>query len=149
MIGGRFLYRPDAVRGEPKLDSGYRHDVTYTAELVGAHPVIAGLPESFEITDELYLAEIFEEEIEPLVCAKHDFTAENFYSAARAIAGRMFDNSDWPHPPGSNCVAWTKRALNADIVYLQFGDGPETYANPHVRRLLANALDFTFDKEKA
>jgi hypothetical protein len=36
-------------------------------------------------------------------------------------------------PPGSD---------GAPLVYLQFGDDPKTYANPHVRRMLANALAF-------
>lgn len=143
IAGGRFLYQPDKVRGRPCLDSGYRHDVDYQAEVVADHPVTDGLPASFAMLDELYLAEVFEDAVEPLVRAKHDFVYANFYSAAHAVAGRMFDNSGWPHPPGSNLVAWTRRQGPARIVYLQFGDGPETYVNPHVRRMLTNALDWT------
>ena len=79
----------------------------------------------------------------PLIRARHAYVAENFYSAAHAVAGRMFDNSDWPHPPGSNLVAWTKPAGGAQIVYCQFGDGPHTYANPVVRQIIANALAWT------
>ncbi|QLC25404.1 ThuA domain-containing protein [Parasphingopyxis algicola] len=141
MIGGRFLYQPGEVRGREVRDSGYRHDVRYTAEICGDHPVTHGLPDTFELTDELYLAEIFEDDVEPLIRARHDFVAENFYSAAHAVAGRMFDNTGWDHPPGSNLVAWTKSIGDARLVYLQFGDGPETYRNPHVRQLLRNALD--------
>lgn len=140
-IGGRFLYQPGAVRGRKVLDSGYRHDVRYTAEICADHPVTRGLPETFELIDELYLAEIFEDDVEPLIRARHDFTADNFYSAAHAVAGRMFDNRGWAHPRGSNLVAWTKRVGDAPLVYLQFGDGPKTYRNPHVRQLLRNALD--------
>jgi uncharacterized protein len=146
MIGGRFLYQPGNVRGKNCLDSGYRHKVDYVAEPVSDHPVLAGIPSSFAINDELYLAEVFEDEITPLIRARHDFVAENFYSAAHAVAGRMFDNSDWPHPPGSNLIAWTKAVGDASIVYLQFGDGPTTYENASVQRLLANALDWTSEK---
>lgn len=142
LIGGRFLYQPDHVRGRPQLDSGYRHDVSYVAEVIADHPITAGLPESFAVRDELYLAQIFEDAVEPLIRARYDFTRGNFYSAAAAVAGRMFDNEGWAHPPGSDCVAWVKPARNGQLVYLQFGDGPETYANPHVRRVLANALEF-------
>jgi len=142
IIGGRFLYQPGEVRGRPVLDSGYRHDVRYRAKVVASHPITEGLPSDFEITDELYLAEIFEDSIFPLIRAEHEFVAGNFYSAAAAVAGRMFDNEGWDHPAGNNCVAWTKRARNADLVYLQFGDGPETYANPNVRKLISNALGF-------
>ncbi|MBX9664617.1 ThuA domain-containing protein [Novosphingobium sp.] len=142
-LGGRFLYQPGPVRGATKLDSGYRHDVDYTAELVGEHPVLAGAPATFSVNDELYLGEVFEADVTPLIRARHDYVAENFYSAAHAVAGRMFDNSDWPHPPGSNLVAWTKPIGAAQMVYCQFGDGPHTYANPVVRQIIANALEWT------
>ncbi len=143
IVGGRFLYQPGVVRGRACLDSGYRHDVDYRAEVVAEHPVTAGVPADFAVNDELYLAEVFEADVVPLVRARHEFVAGNFYSAAHAIAGRMFDNQNWPHPPGSNLVAWAKHAGEARIVYLQCGDGPPTYANPHVRRLLDNALTWT------
>lgn len=55
----------------------------------------------------------------------------------------MFSNAGWEHPPGSNLVAWESRTCPARLVYLQFGDGPATYANPAVRLMLANALDYT------
>jgi type 1 glutamine amidotransferase len=143
MVGGRFLYQPGEVRGVGVLDSGYRHEVDYIAEVVAEHPVLAGVPASFPVNDELYLAEIFMDSVTPLIRASHDFIAANFYSAAHAVAGRMFANADWPHPPGSNLVAWTKPVGRAEIVYLQFGDGPSTYQNPAVQRLLSNALEWT------
>ena len=142
-LGGRFLYQPGTVQGRAVLDSGYRHDVDYTAQLVAEHPVLEGVPAGFQVNDELYLGEVFEDDVTPLIRANHAFVAENFYSAANAVAGRMFDNAGWPHPPGSNLVAWTKPAGAAQIVYCQFGDGPHTYANPAVRRVIANALDWT------
>lgn len=142
MLGGRFLYQPGEWKGRQVPDSGYRHDVAYIAELVSDHPVLRGIPPSFAVVDELYLAQIDEQAIQPLIRARHEFTRENFYSAAAAVAGEMFTNEDWNHPPGSNCIAWTRQMHGAPLVYLQFGDGPETYRNPHVRQILANALDF-------
>lgn len=146
IAGGRFLYQPGDVRGLACLDSGYRHDVTYAVERVSDHPVTQGIPASFEITDELYLAEIFEDDVVPLLRADHDFVAGNFYSAAHAVAGRMFDNSRWDHPPGSPLVGWARSEGQARIVTLQFGDGPKAYGNPHLVRLLANALGWTTQK---
>lgn len=142
LLGGRFLYQPGEVRGVPQLDSGYRHDVAYAAQVVANHPVTAGLPDTFEVTDELYLAPLFANDFVPLIRARHDFCRANFYSAAAAVAGRMFANTGWDHPLGNACIAWAKPALAARLVYLQFGDGPATYANPHVRRVLANALGY-------
>lgn len=141
IMGGRFLYLPAALRGRPRLDSGYRHDVTYRARAVADHPVLDGLPPHFEITDELYLAEIFEDDVVPLLRADHTFSAENFHSAARAVVDKeMYSNRDWPHPPGSDLIAWAKSAGASPVVYLQPGDGPSAYENPHFRRLLGNAI---------
>lgn len=141
-LGGRFLYQSGTVRGRIVPDSGYRHDVNYFAEVVPGHPVTSGVPAEFALSDELYLAQVFEDEIVPLVKARHAFVRDGFYSAAAAVAGRMFDNQGWDHAPGSDLVAWTRKAGAADLVYLQFGDGPAAYTNPAVRLLLANALRF-------
>ena len=62
IIGGRFLYQEEMVRGSKKPDSGYRHDVKYKVMKDGIHPITNGV-EDFQITDELYLAEIFEDDI--------------------------------------------------------------------------------------
>ncbi|MBI1402823.1 MAG: ThuA domain-containing protein [Porphyrobacter sp.] len=139
-LGGQFHYQP----GAHGPDSGYRHDVTYEARIVADHPVTRGLPASFPVTDELYLCPVDESALTPLVRAEgFAFNSGNFYSAANAVAGAMFSNEGWEHPPGSNCVAWESRTCPAPLVYLQFGDGPATYANPAVRRMLAQALDYT------
>lgn len=141
-LGGRFLYMPAPVRERLCLDSGYRHDVDYDAEVADpAHAILDGVPASFPMKDELYLYEVFEAEVQPLLRARHAFVRGGFYSAHHAVArGKMFSNDGWEHPPGSNLIGWTKRALNSPLVYLQPGDGPETYANPIYRRILRNAI---------
>ena len=143
LLGGRFLYRAEG----DILDSGYRHAVSYHAQVVAGHPVTRGLPASFDLTDELYLAEIHEDDVTPLLRADHDFTAANFYSATRAIEGQMFSNQDWAHPPGSNLIGWVKRARRSPLVYLQPGDDETTYANPHYRQLVENALRWAASAE--
>ncbi|MBI1186015.1 MAG: ThuA domain-containing protein [Alphaproteobacteria bacterium] len=140
-LGGRFLYRSAALRAQARMDSGYRHDVTHEVRAAApGHPVLAGLPERFTLTDELYLFEVFEDAVMPLLRSSHAFTAENFYSAAHAVAGKMYSNEGWSHAPGSDLVGWVKRARHSPLVYLQFGDGPQTYADPNFRRLVANAI---------
>jgi type 1 glutamine amidotransferase len=141
LLGGRFLYRPGELRGAQRADSGYRHDVTHEVTVLDpGHPIAAGLPPKFELTDELYLFEVFEELVSPLLRSGHAFVEENFYSAALAVAGKMFSNDGWSHPPGSNLVGWTKRARNSPLVYFQPGDGPATYADPNYRRIIENAI---------
>lgn len=147
-LGGTFLYRPGMIRGEPKPDSGYRHEVDYVAEVVAPdHPVMAGIPATFAMTDELYLGEIFEDSVTPLLRARHAYVRDNFYSADAAMKGRMFDNDGWSHPDGSNLIGWTKRAINSPLVYLQPGDDATTYNNPVYRRLVENAIRWVISPE--
>jgi uncharacterized protein len=141
LIGGRFLYLPATVRGQSRQDSGYRHDVEHEVRVLRRHPVTEGLPDRFTLTDELYLYEVFEEDVEPLLASNYVFEAGNFYSAARVVReARMFSNAGWEHAPGSSFIGWTRHQGNSRIVYLQCGDCPTAYASPHFRRLLGNAI---------
>ncbi len=140
-LGGTFLYRPSLLHGEQRPDSGYHHGVDYIAEVVAPdHPVMAGIPATFAMKDELYLGEIYERGLTPLLRARHRFVAENFYSADLALKGKMFCNDGWAHAEGSNLIGWTKRAGNSPLVYLQPGDDDVTYDNPIYRRLVENAI---------
>ncbi|MCW1382777.1 ThuA domain-containing protein [Novosphingobium sp. KCTC 2891] len=144
-LGGQFLYHPGTVRGAPALDSGYCHDVTHEVSVVADHPVTAGLPERFTLTDELYLAPVFENEVTPLLRSNAAFDREHFWSADLAVQGRMHCRDGWDHPRGSNLVGWTKQVERSRLVYLQPGDGPSTYDNPHYRRLVENAIRWVAD----
>ncbi|GGC19298.1 hypothetical protein GCM10011371_03700 [Novosphingobium marinum] len=144
-LGGQFLYRPGTVQGKQVLDSGYAHDVSYEIEVVADHPITAGLPPRFELTDEPYLAQVFEDDVTPLLRADMPFTRDRFYSAELAVGGRMYERNGWDHPPGSNLVGWTKQVMNSRLVYLQPGDGPGAYDNPNYRRLLENAIRWAAD----
>jgi len=148
IIGGSFLYLPDTLRGQPRQDSGYRHGVTHQVRVLRDHPVTAGVPATFSITDELYLYEVFDDSVEPLLASDHGFTQDNFYSAARVVRdGKMFDNAGWEHPPGSNLIGWTRTEGKSRIVYLQSGDDPVAYANPHFQKLLANAIHWVSQRD--
>lgn len=143
ILGGRFLYEPAEMRGVPRQDSGYRHGVTHEIGVVTDHPITAGIPKTFEITDELYLYEVFEEDVTPLLRSHHDFSDDtNFYSASKAVHGEMYSNENWEHEPGSNLVGWCKTFGNSRIAYLQCGDDAIAYANPHFRQLIANAIEW-------
>lgn len=139
-LGGRFLYRPGVVRGRMRSDSGYRHDVKHSLHVVAEHPVMTGLPREFEMVDELYLAEVFEDDLLPLLTSSYGYAAENFWSASAAMDGSVFSRDGWSHPPGSNIVGWVKRARRSPLVYLQAGDGIVAYENPYFRQLVANAV---------
>jgi len=141
IVGGRFLYQPAVLDGVDHPDSGYRHDVTHTVEVLDpTHPICAGVDPTFEITDEVYLFAVFEDRVTPLMRSSYDFVDTNFYSADRAIRGSRNDRAGWSHRPGSDLVAWTTTVGRSPIAYLQFGDGPETYRDANYRCILANAI---------
>lgn len=139
IVGGQFLYHPGRSRGRELPDSGYRLDVEHTIAPVADHPITEGI-EPFEMVDELYLAPVFEDSITPLFRSDFDFVDTNFYSARRALEGKLDCRDDWAHPTGTDVVGWVKRSRRSPIVYLQFGDGPSAYGHPVFRRILANAI---------
>jgi type 1 glutamine amidotransferase len=102
--------------------------------------VTQGVPAAFAITDELYLAEVFTDDVSPLLASQAAFTRDHFWSADAAVRGRMNCREGWNHPPGSPLIGWTKRVLNSTLVYLQPGDGATAFENPHYRRLLENSV---------
>ena len=141
ILGGRFLYEPAVLLGRECPDSGYRHGVTHRVSVVAKeHPVTAGVRDGFEITDELYLAEVFEDDLFPLLRSDYAFEADNFYSASLALRGQMFSNEGWSHPPGSNLVAWARREGRSPLVYFAAGDNPAAYENPAFRTVLGDAI---------
>jgi hypothetical protein len=147
IVGGRFHYRPARLRDKDWPDSGYRHKVTHRLSVVSEHPVTAGLPPQFEMTDELYLCPIFEDQVLPLLRSDYAFEDVNFYSARCAVAGEMNSRKGWQHPPGSNLVGWVKHFLNSPVVYIQGGDDAEAYANAHFRALIHNAVRWVASDE--
>ena len=147
IVGGKFLYKPGKVRGVESPDSGYRHFVDYKVISVGDHPITKGI-EEFEIEDELYLAHVFEDSINPILKSNYSFKKDNFYSASNALAGNLNSNENWNHDDGSNLVGWTKNYKKSAITYLQFGDGVKSYKNENVRNLMRRSISWVI-KETA
>ncbi|MFM1751631.1 MAG: hypothetical protein RL119_593 [Actinomycetota bacterium] len=149
MVGARFHYQPANLRGISYPDSGYLFDVQHRVRVLNPdHPICAGLPESFDIIDELYCFPVFEDSVTPLL--RTDFAVDDtslFYSADLAIRGRRNSNEGWTHPPGSDLVGWVKKVGNSPLAYLQFGDGPITYADPNFRLVLSNAISWAASDE--
>ena len=147
ILGGRFLYAAGELRGEMKPDSGYRHGITQNIKILADHAITQGV-EPFEITDEVYLFEVFEDAVEPLLASDYGFVRDNFYSATLAVRdGKLFTNEGWEHPPGSRYVGWVKSYGASPIAYLQFGDDPVAYENPGFRQLLKNAINWVASAE--
>jgi type 1 glutamine amidotransferase len=142
LLGGRFAYLGGRLRGNDVVDSGYLQGVTYDVIVVEpSHPLTAALPPRFSLTDELYLFEVFNDSITPLLVADRSFLAADFFSAEAAVAhGRMHSNEGWSHVDGPNTLAWVKRACNSPLVYVQPGDAALTFANLNYRLLIESAV---------
>lgn len=144
VMGGRFHF----VRTDDQADSGYRHAVTQNVSPVGTHPVLAGLENGFSITDELYLNEVYDDAITPLLTTDAELTDETLWSTWNAVLGRRDTNDGWEHPKGSRVVAWVRDHPRSRIIYIQLGDSADAFSNPAYRRLLANALAWVSRREE-
>lgn len=146
MLGGRFFYHPGRWQGRNVPDSGYAHDVKYTATVVADHPVTTGVSKDFAITDEPYLAQIDEAAVTPLLRSDVRYDRDHFFSAELAVRGKMYDREGWDHPPGSNLIGWTRMIDRSHLVYLQPGDSPAVFQNPDYRLLVENAIRWLADR---
>ena len=146
-VGGRYLYQPGVVRGVACPDSGYRHAVEQQISVIDtSHPVVSGLPATFDLIDETYLCEVFEEDVTPLLRTDAEMTDAVHWSTALAMAGRRDEREGWHHRPGSQLVGWTKTNGRSRLVYLQPGDKAPTLSDPTYRRLVAGALEWAARK---
>lgn len=139
MLGGRFLYHEGVLGGTARQDSGYLPDAQYEAGVV-EHPVTAGVPARFALSDELYAME-YVGEVEPLLTLETEIEDARFNSAKNAV--RRIEGAAWSPPARSPLLGWAKRAGASRVVYLQPGDSGATFGDANYRMLVANALAWT------
>lgn len=150
IVGGRFHYAAGELWGRQWPDSGYLLEVDHTVEVLAPeHPVCAGLPPSFALHDELYLIPPILPGVTPLLRTTFPMTHQHFHCTDAAIRGRRDEHGDWSHPDGPDLLGWTHTVGRSPVVYLQPGDGPSSYADANVRRLIANAIGFVADESPA
>jgi hypothetical protein len=145
ILGGCMMTAPGVVRGRQVHGGGARYDVRHRLTPVIAHPVTRGLEDGFEIVDQLYLAEIFEDSVVPLMRSDYEFTTKNFVSVEHAMKG--VSSEGWTRPPGSNLVVWARRERKSPIVYMMDGDGRSAYENRGFRKLVGNAVSWLVSDE--
>ena len=108
------------------------------------HPVCAGI-EDFALDDELYCCPVFEDDVVPLLRA--DAPGGPFRETYREVLGTVGTGPPWRHPPPSDLIAWAKAAGGSPVVYIQPGDGPDSFGQPAYRRLVGNALAWVSSAE--
>ncbi len=140
IIGGAADWgMPITVRGKEYPFSGYLGDTPQHITVQDkTHPVVQGLGDGYDITDEVYLCPMFEESVHCLLRTDFKPVEDNFpMQLARG----------WHHPPGSTMSGWVKTAENSPVVYFQHGHGPEAWVNPSFKRLMTNSIQWVNTKE--
>ncbi len=151
ITGSSFMLTEGELDGKRVPGSGYRGGhgphPNPTLRLVpqGTHPVLAGLEDGFDITDEIYLkTPDYEAKVVPLLRGDFEFVAANFTPPPLAPEA---EQANWDHPPGSDLIVWAHSHRASPIVVSDVGDGPAAYDNPQYRRLLENALVWVASKD--
>lgn len=148
ILKGRFHYAPAILRGIEYPDSGYAMNVTQLFEITDPdHPICRGLPSSFELTDETYQCPVFDDEVEVLI--RTDAPRDDAHHASAFAAVRRESNPGWRHSPASPAVAWTHTYGASRVVYLQPGEGPESFDNDCYRILINNAVSWLADQKRS
>jgi len=140
------------VFGEKLPGSGYRGghgplpNATFRLSPVDReHPVVAGLEEGFEVTDEIYIKSAnFESRVVPLMRSNYEYLSKNFTAPPLAP---LAEQETWQHPPGSNVVVWANAVKNCPVVASDIGDSAEAFGNPGFRRLLKNSVQWVASAE--
>ncbi len=142
--GSSFMLSAGELQGKPVPGSGYRggHGPLESATIKllpqCAHPVLEGLDDGFDITDELYLKTTdYEANVLPLLRGDYDFVVDNFTPPPLAPPD---EQANWDHPPGSNLIVWANACRNSPVIVSDVGDSPLAYDDPSYRRLLGNAF---------
>ncbi|MEM7099650.1 MAG: ThuA domain-containing protein [Pseudomonadota bacterium] len=142
--GSSFMLAQGELYGEVVPGSGYRggHGPLQNATIKllpqTEHPVLTGLEQGFEITDELYLKlDRYGPNVQPLMRGDYEFVRANFTPPPLSPAE---EQATWEHPQGSDLIVWTNACRNSPVVVSDVGDSPLAYDNPDYRRLLENAL---------
>lgn len=99
----------------------YQHDVHFDLQRVELkHPVLEGVP-SFGVLDETYGRMYYLPGIQPLMVTNE--------------------------PTSIPVLAWTRTYQNSRLVMIQPGHGPQIFAEPAFRRLIANSIQWVARRE--
>ncbi|MEM9623053.1 MAG: ThuA domain-containing protein [Pseudomonadota bacterium] len=149
--GSSFMLTAGELNGKQVPGSGYRGghgplpNATVALQPQQSHPVLEGLSEGFDITDELYLkTSDYETNVLPLLRGDYLFEVKNFTPPPLAPAA---EQDSWDHPPGSNLLVWANACRQSPIVVSDVGDGPLAFENPGYQRLLQNAIHWLASAE--
>ncbi|HEY5511420.1 MAG TPA: ThuA domain-containing protein [Prolixibacteraceae bacterium] len=118
IVGGKYFHKLTSFKGKEYQACSYIHDLHFMVNVVKKkHPVTKGVKD-FEIFDETYKGYYIEEGVQPLLT-----TAE---------------------ASSNNMIGWAKKYGKARVVTLQSGHATPTFQNENFRRLLKQAIEWTY-----
>jgi uncharacterized protein len=121
IIGGKYP-EADGKSGVVTPEVGYKHDEEVPIIIVAKdHPVTAGLKD-FTIHDEIYWGFHVQPDVVPLITTTH--------------------------PKSGKPLAWCHTQGKSRVVYLQLGHDHQAYENPNYRKLVANSVRWTAQRDR-
>jgi uncharacterized protein len=131
---------PVTFEGKTSPNSGARgRTPQHITVLDKTSPIVAGLGDGFDITDETYLCETDEKLVHPLL--KTDFVAIDKNFETRYEGG-------WRHPGvGTSLAGWYRAVGKSPLVYLQNGHDSVAWQNPAYKTLVTNAIKWVVSPE--
>jgi uncharacterized protein len=122
IIGGKYFHKPTIIDGKEYAACTYIHDVHFPVHVVGKnHPITKGVKD-FEIFDETYKGYYTEPGIMPLLTTT--------------------EKSSNP------VIGWTWQYGKSRIVTLQSGHDTPTFQNSNFRKLLKQAIEWSYAGSK-
>jgi len=121
IIGGRYQEPDPNKPGRVTEQIGWQHDVEVPVVIVATnHPVTAGLKD-FTIHDEIYWGFRVGADVTPLITTTH--------------------------PKSGKRLAWIRTQGKSRVVFVQLGHGKEAFANENYRKLVAQSIHWTANKQ--
>ena len=135
VIGGACdWYAPVTVRGILDPHHGYYARTKQHITVVDkTSPIVAGLGDGFDVTDEAYACAWFEDSVHPLL--RTDFAPPD--PLVNLNPKRKF----------SNLAAWYKSSENSPVFFVQIGHDHNPWEVPAYRTLLGNAIKWAASPE--
>ncbi len=122
IIGGLYLLQPRTVDGALQPASIYKEDLDLKVKVAdAAHPVTAGVSAEFAIRDETYGKFDLLPDSHPLLTCDH--------------------------PTSDKVIGWWRTYGKARVVYLQGGHDHFAYTHPQYRKLVANAIRWSAQRD--
>jgi type 1 glutamine amidotransferase len=122
IVGGKYFHKPTTVDGKEYAACSFIHDIHFKVAVTGKkHPVTKGVKD-FDIFDETY---------------------KGYYVAPYVVS--LLTTTE---PSSSPVIGWAHTYGKARVVTLQSGHDTPTFQNENFRKLLKQAIEWSYDGSK-